>query len=99
MSNPTHNPDEFSRYTQHQLHQEKEWEARCTMCGACCGALDDPCENLRKTETGRYFCSVYARRFGKWRTVSGKELVCVSICEKLAKGESWPGDEHCGYKN
>ena len=87
-----------NRYTQYLHDQEQEWEARCTRCGACCGALNDPCENLRKTAEGKYFCSVYDRRFGKWRTVSGKELECVPIRVKLANGESWPGDEHCGYK-
>ena len=90
---------EIDRYNQHLLEKEKEWEAKCTFCGACCGALEDPCENLRKTATGKYFCNVYENRLGRWRTVSGKELECVAIRDKLAKGESWPGDEHCGYKN
>ncbi|OGX07036.1 MAG: hypothetical protein A2Z88_03005 [Omnitrophica WOR_2 bacterium GWA2_47_8] len=78
--------------------KEKEWENLCTRCGACCGALDDPCENLRKNENGKYFCAVYDRRFGTWKTVSGKELNCIPIREKLALNHSWPGDEHCGYK-
>ena len=89
---------DLNRYNQYQLDKDKEWESRCTLCGACCGALEDPCENLRKSAAGRYFCSVYDHRFGAWRTVSGKELECVPIRDKLARGESWPGDEHCGYK-
>ena len=75
-----------------------EWEARCTRCGACCGALDDPCENLRQDPKGKFYCSVYERRFGQWHTVSGKKLTCVPIREKIAQGHSWPGDEQCGYK-
>ena len=89
---------EINRYEQYLLEKEKEWEARCTHCGVCCGALSDLCENLRQTSLGKYFCSVYDRRFGRWRTVSGKEFECIPIREKLAKGESWLGDEHCGYK-
>lgn len=89
---------EDNHYDQWLQAKSQEWEARCTRCGACCGALDDPCENLRKSAVGQYYCSVYDRRFGKWHTVSGKELNCVSIREKLQKGHSWPGDEHCGYK-
>ncbi len=94
--------NDSNRYQQHLQLKEKEWEALCgrcgACCGACCGAADDPCENLRRTETGKYFCNVYERRLGTWRTVSGKTLVCVPIREKLSRGESWPGDEHCGYK-
>ncbi len=89
---------DHDRYQELLSVKEKEWEARCTMCGACCGALEDPCENLRKNPNGKYFCNVYDRRFGKWKTVSGKDLVCVPIRDKLSRGESWPGDEHCGYK-
>ena len=89
---------DLDRYQQLLQEQHREWEARCTHCGVCCGALEDPCENLRKSSSGKYFCSVYERRLGTWRTVSGKSFECVMIRDKLARGESWPGDEHCGYK-
>jgi hypothetical protein len=90
--------DELARYNEWMQAKDSAWEARCHRCGACCGALDDPCENLRKDAHNKYYCAVYERRFGKWRTVSGKELTCVPISVKLARGESWPGDEQCGYK-
>ena len=89
---------ESDRYSEWMQSKGKEWEARCTRCGACCGALDDPCENLRQGRDGKCFCAVYERRFGKWHTVSGKELNCVPLRQKLAQGHTWPGDEHCGYK-
>ena len=74
------------------------WEARCTRCGACCGALDDHCENLRKDPGDKFYCTVFDRRFGQWHTLSGQEFTCVPIRQKIARGESWPGDERCGYK-
>ena len=89
--------DELNRYSAWTDDKARAWEARCTRCGACCGALDDPCENLRQ-DNGKYFCAVYDQRFGKWHTVSGKELNCVPLRQKLAQGHTWPGDEHCGYK-
>jgi uncharacterized cysteine cluster protein YcgN (CxxCxxCC family) len=90
--------EEKKNYQSYLKQKEIEWEAQCTMCGACCGALHDPCENLIQTSSGTYLCQVYTHRFGTWKTVSGKEFKCVPIREKLAKNESWPGDEHCGYK-
>ncbi len=89
---------EEERYEQYTQQQQEQWEAKCTRCGACCGSTEDPCENLRKEENGKYYCSVYNHRYGKWHTVSGKEFYCISIREKIASGFSWPGDEHCGYK-
>jgi hypothetical protein len=84
-------------YEAFQHKQEKEWEARCTRCGACCGLYEgDPCEHLTKAQDGRYSCSVYANRFGIRKTVSGREFKCVSIREVLHM--SWPGDSCCGYK-
>ena len=71
--------NDLNRYLNNELVREKEWEARCARCGACCGALEDPCENLRRSPEGKYFCSVYDRRFGTWHTISGKELNCVPI--------------------
>jgi len=79
--------------------KSREWEERCTHCGACCGALEDPCEHLQKDLDGKCCCTVYERRFGKWHTVSGKELTCVPIRDKIAQGHSWPGDEHCDYRS
>lgn len=90
--------DDSLRYQRELKAQQEAWEARCTRCGACCGAADDPCENLRRDTLGKFFCAVYERRFGVWHTVSGKQLTCVPLREKLDRGESWPGDEHCGYK-
>jgi len=89
---------ELDRYNDWMSAQNSEWEAKCTRCGACCGALDDPCENLRKDQNGKYYCNVYAKRFGQWHSVSGKLFTCVPINVKIAIGDSWPGDEHCGYK-
>jgi len=76
--------------------KEREWEARCIQCGACCGALEDPCEHLEKLSSGQYACRVYDTRFGFHKTVSGHELRCVPVRSKL--GTYWPGDERCGYK-
>jgi hypothetical protein len=90
--------NEGDRYQEWFTAKNEEWEAKCTRCGACCGSLEDPCENLRKDKTNKYYCAVYDKRFGLWHTISGKEINCVPIREKLTKGHSWPGDEHCGYK-
>lgn len=89
---------DIDNYQDWLFSKTAEWEAKCTNCGACCGALEDPCEHLRKDPAGWYFCEIYHQRFGEHRTVSGKAVRCVPIREKLAKGHSWPGDEHCGYK-
>ena len=77
-------------------NKEREWEALCANCGACCGALEDPCANLVKDPKGRFSCRDYAGRLGLQTTVRGQLCKCVPIREKL--GTSWPGDEHCGYK-
>ena len=91
------NSAEQDRYDQYLLNQEQAWNARCTRCGSCCGADEDPCENLQLLSPGLYACQVYERRFGAWRTRSGKSFVCVPIRDKIAQGQSWPGDENCGY--
>ena len=88
---------DLSRYNDWQEIKAEKWESLCSRCGACCGALDDPCENLRKMN-GRYHCAVYERRFGQWKTISGKEINCVPIREKLRSDESWPGDEGADIK-
>lgn len=86
-----------TRYEQLQEEQYKAWEAKCTRCGACCGIVEgDPCEHLRKLETGKYICSIYTNRFGLHRTISGKPFLCVPIRQILH--QSWPGDQCCGYK-
>ena len=86
------------RYQQWMQVQAEEWEAKCNRCGACCGAMDDPCENLHRDDQGKYFCHVYEWRFAQWKTVSGQLMTCVPLREKLVLGQSWPGDEQCGYK-
>ncbi len=91
-------------YQHWQQEQEERWEAKCGRCGACCGAFDgDPCEHLRRRDPdvpGRaarqYFCTIYERRFGTHKTLSGKEIHCVPIRQIL--NASWPGDHCCGYK-
>ena len=89
---------DLSRYNNWMTVKTGEWEEKCTHCGACCGALEDPCEHLCRNLNGGFYCEVYQQRFGVWRTVSGKELVCVPIRDKIAQGHSWPGGERCGYK-
>ncbi len=80
-----------------QERQQKEWEATCGRCGACCGVIEgDPCEHLAGTEKGKYFCRIYENRFGLHKTMNGKPFLCVPIRDILHK--SWPGDECCGYK-
>jgi uncharacterized cysteine cluster protein YcgN (CxxCxxCC family) len=89
---------DVDRYNEWMNVKMSAWEARCTRCGACCGALDDSCENLRKNADGKFYCTVFDQRFGPRHTLSGKEFTCVPIRQKIARGESWPGDEHCGYQ-
>ena len=85
------------RYDQWHDIQAKRWESLCGRCGACCGVTEgDPCEHLRGSRKGEYFCSIYENRFGEHRTVSGKIFMCVPM-RQLIHG-SWPGDECCGYK-
>jgi hypothetical protein len=89
-------PDDDQKYRLWLESREKAQDAACLRCGACCGAMDDPCEHLYREETGTYACHVYETRLGEHRTLSGKTFRCVPIREK--KGQSWPGDEQCGYK-
>jgi len=89
-------PDEL-QYQQLQEKQFRDWEAKCTFCGACCGIVEgDPCEHLRQTGVGKYFCSIYDNRFGLHKTRSGKPFRCVPIRDILH--QSWLGDQCCGYK-
>ncbi len=89
---------EDERYRRDQVRREKQWEARCRNCGACCGLAEgDPCEHLRGSFEQGTSCAVYGNRFGKHRTVSGRSMRCVPVRKILH--QRWPGDEHCGYKN
>lgn len=79
-----------------KLTQER-WEALCGRCGACCGVVEgDPCEHLRGSKKGEYYCSIYENRFGEHRTVNGNVFKCVPVRQIIHN--SWPGDECCGYK-
>jgi len=67
-------------YIRKQKEEEIRYESLCNRCGACCGALDgDPCEELRRDDSGKYFCSVYENRIGMHKTISGKQFACVPI--------------------
>lgn len=69
-----------SLYSEKQRIKQEAYEAMCTRCGTCCGALDgDPCLNLTKDSENRYFCKDYENRFHKQATVSGKEFHCIPI--------------------
>jgi len=87
------NPDKL-RYSNYLTAASEDFEARCKRCGACCGALDDPCHNLVKTPAGSWKCKNYENRFGLQRTVSGVTFNCVSIREHISRGTLRPG---CGY--
>lgn len=87
---------DLAKYRKFQKQNFEKWEAMCGNCGACCGALDDPCEHLRKKACGGYYCDIYDKRYGMRKTVSGKKFKCVNIREILH--ERWKGDECCGYK-
>ena len=82
------------RYQKHILEQEEGFEAVCSRCGACCGALDDACSNLSKCEDGRYFCKNYSDRLGPQHTVSGESFTCVPIQSHIEKNSLRPG---CTY--
>jgi len=82
-------------YNKKQEELSAEYESICICCGACCGLSDgDPCVNLVKDISGKYFCQVYDKRLGKQRTVSGKEFNCVTIRDVLRFGPVYPG---CAY--
>lgn len=93
-----HQISDEARYKILQEEQERQWEAKCTRCGACCGIIEgDPCEHLVELKCGKYACAIYERRFGLHKTRSGKPFRCVPIRDILHL--SWPGDRCCGYKN
>jgi hypothetical protein len=67
-------------YLRKQEEERVRYEALCRRCGACCGALDGyPCVDLRRDESGKYFCPVYDHRIGMHKTVSGIQFACVPI--------------------
>lgn len=83
-------------YQKKWIEQERAWEAICTNCGACCGALgDDPCENVYSDGT-RFLCRVYEHRFGLRKTLGGTEFSCVPL--RYIIHQDWPGDHNCAYK-
>ena len=89
--------DDNARYETLQACQEKEWEAKCTRCGACCGITEgDPCENLGIFPDGKYSCRIYENRFGLHKTIGGRVFRCVPI--RWIINHSWPGDQLCAYK-
>lgn len=83
-------------YKEWLQNSQVKWESLCGRCGACCGSVEDPCENLAKDDNGQYYCVDYKNRFGKHKTVGGHTIRCVPIRKILHL--SWPGDECCGYK-
>ncbi len=83
-------------YFQKQNDDLLRYEGLCKRCGACCGAFDDPCINLKKDTNGKYYCSVYENRHGLQKTVSGKSFNCVSIRDILKFDPPYPD---CAYVN
>lgn len=76
---------------------QNEFEDICIRCGACCGVYDgDPCIHLHRDENWQYYCDQYEDRLGMQRTISGREIECISILEML--DDEWIGDHLCGYK-
>ncbi len=72
-------------YLQKQKYKQEAYEAMCTRCGTCCGALNgDPCVNLAADSNNKYYCKIYENRLGKQKTLSGKEFHCIPI--RLLRG-------------
>ncbi|MDP8260378.1 MAG: hypothetical protein P9L96_05210 [Candidatus Gygaella obscura] len=72
-----------SNYVNKQQEDYLRYEGLCKKCGACCGAFDDPCVNLKKDSNNKFYCKVYNNRFGSQKTVSGKFFNCVPIRDVL----------------
>ena len=81
-------------YSDNQRRNSEEYEAICKKCGKCCGLETDPCANLKKSDSGGYYCAVYPSRLGRQVTVSGRVFTCVQIREVVRKGLP---NEECGY--
>jgi uncharacterized cysteine cluster protein YcgN (CxxCxxCC family) len=86
MDDMAYNDDRRKKFEEH--------EALCKQCGRCCGLETDPCANLKKGNSGRYYCAVYESRLGRQVTVSGRVFTCVQIREVVRKGLPYEG---CGY--
>ncbi|MCK5706212.1 MAG: hypothetical protein KAI43_01070 [Candidatus Aureabacteria bacterium] len=82
-------------YSSYITDKEKEHEALCKRCGACCGALNDPCIHLQKDKQGKYFCDTYDNRTREHNTISGETFRCVDIRSIIYK--EWKGKENCEY--
>jgi hypothetical protein len=87
---------ENKEYQDYLIQKEKEWEALCIRCGSCCGAFEDPCENLARDQDKKSYCIDYENRFGLHKSKSGKEFKCVPIRNVLHK--NWNSDYLCAYK-
>lgn len=87
------------KYQNHVLKQEEDFEALCSRCGACCGALDDPCSNLVKGEGGQYFCKDYSDRLGPQKTVLGLSFTCVPIQSHIEQGTLRAGCSYAKSRN
>jgi len=78
-------PVEEDKYHERLKQRNEYFEAICKRCGECCGAKDDPCQNLLKQKDGTYLCKIYDKRFSPQKTVSGKPFNCVSIRDHIAE--------------
>lgn len=81
-------------YNKKQDERFSEYEVLCKRCGKCCGVGMDPCSNLARDSSGKFYCKSYKDRLGMQRTISGRVFTCVSIRDVLAKGLPYEG---CGY--
>jgi len=90
------NNSQQERYQDHLAEKERQWENQCLRCGACCGAYEDPCRNLKKSPDGEYSCGVYSRRYGAHETVKGKKFRCMPIRDIIHM--AWDHDQLCAYK-
>jgi len=84
------------KYHDYSAAQEREWEILCLRCGACCGAYEDPCKDLKRGQENEYFCGVYSRRYGPRETAGGKKFRCLPIRDIIHM--SWDHDYLCAYK-
>ncbi len=85
------------RYTEYTEEKEKEFESVCKRCGSCCGANDDPCQNLVKLGDGTFLCKAYDTRLGPQKTVSGNEFRCIPISYLIAGNALRPNCEYRRY--
>lgn len=81
-------------YSESQRKNSDEHEALCKQCGKCCGLETDPCVNLKKGASDKYYCAVYESRLGSQVTVTGRAFTCVQIREVVRFGMP---SEGCGY--